>query len=250
MEISNQAASTGAYASPRTPVYTPEVATRIAKGLELAAVVSDTSGKFSRDEQITAWDALFGKVVTGTMAGWSDEDRKTVEHAIGNSAIAKRMNEIHQENYRMHTSAIESSTNVSRAHLQHFDALSETDKKIFWLGRNPIEMDGTRNYKNINEWRTDTLASAELVDYLKKAEAPGFIEAEAEGDKYTQIQSFLVRMDNEHKVGWGSALLKLLQAPMDRVDLSDKAKTAVGSTRVAEEPVTQQTQGVFLDTSV
>ena len=251
MDISSLSASPpGTSASVRSASATPEAAEKLRKTFELAAVVSDDSGKYSLGEQAAAYERLFANVVTGVLAGVSADDRKAVEHALGYSTFGKRLMALEREYGANFASVMNAGGNVARACVDFYDALSADDKTVFEAFINPTDESNKKKFGSVEGWRTTYLALAEYHDYDRQAKASGLTESDEKFAKVQALMSQDVRGANFNEI-WGQALLDLLRQPADRVQLSDEAKAMLGGAKFEprETFMPAKAQGSLLNTT-
>jgi hypothetical protein len=177
---------------------------RIAEALDLAARVDDDSGKYSISERAAAYDQLFGDTVTGALLGASDEDQKTVEHAIGYSTIGKRLQTLFREGLDRFNSAMKSGGSPGRALVDFYDSLSPDDKAIYANQVNPTDYTGKKRYESVEGWRANYIALAEYDDYVSQAKASGVPETDA---KFAKVQQLAQNARSLSAEDWSQSML-------------------------------------------
>lgn len=154
----------------------------------IMTIMGDTTGKYSQDEQVAAYDALRTLGATHGLIGADAENTKLYQQVMSTSPIVQYVNDLHTQNYNAVTSAWNIATPETRgaaaatAMVNFYNGLSSPDQNAFFsININGAHSDGSRMYSSPDQWLSGILpfanqaalnpaksdAQASLVDTLK-----------------------------------------------------------------------------------
>jgi hypothetical protein len=136
---------------------------------ELAAIVLDSTGAYSDDAKIEAWQTQFQMAVTGKFRGASAEDADLMNQ-IGRSdthqqieaARVQYANTVAAAIHAADAAGLPRGEAVGRAALKHFDGLAATDQKRLFASINAPDQTGATPYGSVDDWRTQMMTLAKL----------------------------------------------------------------------------------------
>ena len=213
----------------------PDFADKISRFQSRASTVLDTSGTVSESERLQAYQDVFRMAVSGDLLGMSDDDRALYDAATTKSDISQKAYQL-QEAYIGAVNAAAQTGGAAaaiKAGLANFDALSTSDQQIlFKAGINAPDRSGGGPFGSVQGWRDNMNAQLQMVSYMRP---DGVFDAniaakKAQDPKFASALT-LANDRNNNSAAWTERVLKLFggDAPKDRIDLSDAARTAVGA---------------------
>ena len=211
----------------------PDFAEKIRLFQVRANTVLDASA--SGADRLQAYQDVFRMAVRGDLLGMSDENRALYDAAAGRSDIAKKAFQL-QESYVGAVNAGSRSGGGAasiRAGLAAFDSLSSSDQQIlFKAGINAPDRSGSSPYSDVQGWRDNMSAQLKLAGYMRPdgVADPNLATNTAQDPRFAAAVA-LVSDPNNTSADWTRKVLQLFggDAPKDRVELSDAAKTAIGA---------------------
>jgi hypothetical protein len=213
----------------------PDFADKISRFQARANTVLDTSGTVSESERLQAYQDVFRMAVSGDLLGMGDDDRALYDAATSKSDIGQRAYQL-QESYIGAVNAAARTGGAAaaiKAGLANFDGLSTSDQQIlFKAGINAPDRSGSGPYGGVQGWRDNMSAQLQMVSYMRPDGVfdPNIATKKAQDPKFASALK-LANDRNNNSASWTQSVLKLFggEAPKDRIDLSDAARTAVGA---------------------
>lgn len=229
----------------------------------LSATVLDTSGKYTDDERLQAYNQVFKMTVMGQLKGVGDsgEDNKLYNQVIGGSDISQRANQLQQQWANGAVAALKSGgpAAAGKAMLGTYDSLSKTDQDIlFQQGINPVDRTGSTRYADVQSWRDNVNAQVMMSTYMQASGAvngqgvldQGAAVAIATSDpKFAAAAKLALAKDNTSAT-WTQMVMQLFREPEDRVDLSDNAKKVVNDAAGARNQLTAYREGAVASKTI
>lgn len=222
----------------------------------LSATVLDTSGKYTDDERLQAYNQVFKMTVTGQLKaiGDSGDDNKLYNQVIGGSDISQRANQLQEQWANSAVAALKSGgpAAAGKSMLGTYDSLSKTDQDIlFQQGINPVDRTGSTRYADVQSWRDNVSAQVMMSTYMRASgtvNAQGVLDQGAAAAKATSDPKFaaaakLAVVKDNTSASWTQMVMQLFREPEDRVDLSDNAKKVVGDASGARNQLTTYKEG-------
>lgn len=220
----------------------PDFAERMSRFDTLSSTVLDTSGQYSEDQRVQAYQTLQSMSVTGKLIGLDDDRRKTLDQATFSSDIGQRSQDLQRSFIQAVNTAGQSggAAGALKASLAAFDGLSTSDQNIlFSTGLNAMDRTGAKPYGDAQGWRDNTDAQLKVVSYMRDAGvigANGALDQRAASTKAASDPQFAaalklsLRRDN-NSASWTQSVLKLFGASrtQDRVELSPEAQKAMSA---------------------
>jgi hypothetical protein len=220
----------------------PDFADKISRFQSHANSVLDTSGKVSEGERLQAYQDVFRMAVSGDLLGMSDDDRALYDAATSQSDIGQKAYQLQKAHIATVNAAAQTGGAAAaiKAGLANFDALSTSDQQIlFKAGIDAPDRSGSGPYGSVQAWRDNMNAQLQLVSYMRPDGVfePNIAAKKAQDPKFASALK-LANDRNNNSAPWTEMVLKLFggDAPKDRIDLSDAARTAVGAGAPAAGP--------------
>ncbi|ESQ92551.1 hypothetical protein [Asticcacaulis benevestitus] len=198
---------------------------------ELTSTLLDTSGKFSQDEQLQAYTTLQKMAVTAQLRGMDADSQKLYEKASMQSEIGKKVSNLQQQEVQTLISAQRSggAAGAAQAKLNFFDNLSSFDKQVqFNTYGDPVNFSGNKRFANIDDYRANLSANAQLANYIQDAQSKG-VSAGADS-KLASLLKLADAKTSDYN-SWTAKVLSLFgntSTPEDKLDLSPQAQKIVG----------------------
>lgn len=159
----------------------PDYQNNLDRFTQLANVVLDETGAYSREEKLDAWNAQFRMAVTGQLMGLGPEVSQRLND-IGRSSTAQDiesarvslMNVQIDAFRRADAAGADQDAAVAQATLAHLDGLDEFDRKLTFTSVNAPDMTGATPYADFASWQRQLLVQAGLFAPLsdEKRETP------------------------------------------------------------------------------
>ncbi|MFZ0268594.1 hypothetical protein [Caulobacter sp.] len=218
---------------------------------QFSSMLNDTSGKFTADEQLDAYNGLHEMIVRGEMKGMSHEGSVSVGKAMFETPMGKKVQET-QANFMAkfesirHRGSAESILDQVRA----FDSFSSADQKIiFTTSLNAAMLGGSKPYTDVDNYRTVKAAAYKLSKYVEDNRPA---EEDPAAAQNTQMQKALKLLQSgQQDTAWADQIALLFgtrQDIKDRVDLSPEARKVVGDVSPSSGAKTGYTQGLIANT--
>jgi len=137
------------------------------------AIVLDTSGKYSQDEQLQAYNAVSKMAVTGQLRGAQGDDAK-LWNEIGQSAIGQHVQQLQAQENQAITTAYQQGGTAAAAQAQndYFSSLSEEDQKVHFSATvNPADYTGATRYKDVAQYKSVLQANVKVSNYVALSSA-------------------------------------------------------------------------------
>jgi len=216
-----------------------------------SATLNDTSGKFTADQQLDAYNSLHDMIVRGEMKGMDHDNEVLLGKAMYETPMGKKILET-QANFMAKFESIRhrgSAENIMDQ-VRAFDSFAGDDQRIiFTTSINASMLGGSKPYTDIDNYRTVKAAAYKLSKYVED-------NRPAEGDpaaiQNTQMQKALrLLQSSQQDTAWADQIALLFgnrQDIKDRIDLSPEAKRIVGDIAPSSGAKTGYTQGSIADT--
>lgn len=157
-----------ALAPPGSPA-NPDYQNNLDRFTQLANVILDESGAYSRAEKLDAWNAQFRMAVTGQLMGLGpdvsqrlNDIAKSSTYQDIESARVSLMNVQMDAVRRADATGADRSSVVAQATLAHLDGLSDFDRKLTFTSVNVPDMTGASPYADFASWQQLLLVQAGL----------------------------------------------------------------------------------------
>ena len=226
----------------------PDFAERMARFDDLSATVLDTSGKFTDDQRLAAYQNLHTMSVTGQLIGAEGDRRAVYDEVTFDSDIGQRAQQLSAGFIQSVNAAAQGggASAALKAAKSSFDNLSSSDQAVlFATTLNAADRLGQRPYADIQGWRDNTEAQSQMVDYMQASGAVGAngqldyraAAAKSADPKFAAALKLSQRRDN-NSADWTQSVLSLFTAARapDRVELSPEAQKLVGTAAPATAP--------------
>ncbi|MFN3537353.1 MAG: hypothetical protein ACK4Y4_07915 [Brevundimonas sp.] len=225
----------------------PKLPEKVSRFQALASTVLDTSGKFSEAERVQAYVSAVEMAVTGQMKGMGNAGLDLFAE-VNRSDIVQKSLQLQRDMSAavMPISMTGDGPGSARAALAFYDGLSSSDQSLlFQLSINAPQRDGKR-FTSVQGWRDNMNAVIQLGEYTQanrdlinsgatsKADDPKFAAALKLG-----------RANDIGSATWSSMVLKLFEAPRDRIDLSEDARRRVGEPSDTIRPESRYQEGAL-----
>jgi len=136
---------------------------------ELAGIILDTTGAYSDDQKLEAWQTQFRMSVTLQFAGAGQEDRDLL-NKIAKSDTYQQINAVRHQHMNAMMAAVKEADATGqsreaitgRKSLELYDSLSATDQKRMFASINAPDMTGATPYGSVDGWRTQMMSWAGL----------------------------------------------------------------------------------------
>lgn len=136
---------------------------------ELAGVILDTTGKYTDDQKLEAFQTQYRMSVTLQFAGASDDDRDLLNQ-IARSDTYQQINAVrHQHMFAMMAAVKEADETgqsreavIGRKSLALYDSLSPLDQKRMFTSINAPDQTGATKYGSVDAWRSQMMSWAGL----------------------------------------------------------------------------------------
>ena len=212
----------------------PGFADKIGRFQARANTVLDTSGRVSEGERLQAYQDVFRMAVNGDLLGMGDDDRALYDAATSKSDIGQRAYQLQGAYIGAINAAARAGGAAAaiRAGLANFDGLSTSDQQIlFKAGINAPDRSGSGAYGSVQDWRDNMNARLQLASYMRPDGVfdPDIAAKKAKDPKFG-LALKLANDRNTTSAAWTQMVRTLFggEAPKDRIDLSDAARTAAG----------------------
>lgn len=154
----------------------PDYQNNLDRFTQLANVVLDETGAYSREEKLDAWNAQFRMAVTGQLMGLGPEVSQRLND-IGRSSTAQdiesarvRLMNVQMDAFRRADAAgADQDAAVAQATLAHLDGLDDFDRKLTFTSVNAPDMTGATPYADFASWQRQLLVQAGLFAPLSDA---------------------------------------------------------------------------------
>lgn len=211
---------------------------------ELIVKVNNSSGSYSEREQMDAWVALHDMAVTGGLVGMGAENNKLYNES-GNSAISQKIKQVGQSYTLAMISGQQSggASGARQAALDFFDTQSGSNQDILFRGHiNASDMSGSKPFADIDSWRNSMLAGVKLDRFIEKSSVSGNRNEKAAASA-TLAAALKLSEAKTQDASWMQQIADLLgqrDTILDKIDLSDEAKRAVGSQSASTQAASTQ----------
>jgi hypothetical protein len=230
----------------------PDFADKISRFQARANTVLDASAPGA--DRLQAYQDVFAMAVKGDLLGMSDDDRALYDAATSKSDIGQRAYQL-QASYIATVNAAGQRGGAAaaiKAGLAQFDSLSASDQQILFKGGiDAPDRSGSGPYGSVLAWRDNMSAQLQMVSYLRPDGVfdPGIAAKRAQDPKFAEVQA-LSNARNNNSASWTQRVLQLFgdQAPKDRLDLSDAAKSASTTAPAAPNPPAPYRTGSIVST--
>lgn len=136
---------------------------------QLADVILDESGAYSKQEKLDAWQAQFKMAVSGQLMGLPPEVSKrgnqiaqsSTYREIESARIAL-MNTQMEAIQRADSAGGDRGKMVAQATLEHIKGMSSYDENVLFASVSPPDMFGKQAYKDVGAWKQSLLVEAGL----------------------------------------------------------------------------------------
>jgi hypothetical protein len=187
----------------------------------LASIVLDTSGKYSQDDQLNAYNSLWKLGITGNTGGMDESDSKTFWNAIQNSSIGQLQNQLFYQSQNAVEAAWNSGTPTGRgaaagaALVNFYNNLSSFNQNVFFTTSiNRIQKDGSQPYASADAWLSSLGASVPAtpsVTITLSSAAQAALSSTAGGSGSTKPAESAVQPTGSEASNSADAALTLLQ---------------------------------------
>lgn len=218
---------------------------------QFSATLNDTSGKFTADQQLDAYNSLHDMIARGEMKGMDHDSEVLLGKAMYETPMGKKVLET-QANFMAKFESIrhrESAENILDQ-VRAFDSFSGDDQKIiFTTSLNASMLGGSKPYADVDNYRTVKAAAYKLSKYVEDNRPAEESPAAAQN---TQMQKALkLLQSSQQDTAWADQVALLFgsrQDVKDRIDLSPEARRIVGDVSTSSGAKSGYTQGSIADT--
>lgn len=147
----------------------PDYENNLSRFNQLADIILDETGAYSKEEKLEAWNAQFKMSVSGQLMGLPPEVSKR-----GNQiALSSTYREIESARVALMTKQMaavdradatggDRGKMVAQATLEHIKGMSAYDEKVLFASVSPPDMFGGQRFKDVGAWKQSLLVEAGL----------------------------------------------------------------------------------------
>lgn len=129
----------------------------------LTSVILDDTGKYSEDDQLSAYKGLWNLRVTGKLYGIDNSSKEIMDNALVNSSVGKLSNQIYGKMDAVFKQSLaDGGTNLDTNFLNAFNSLSDYEKNVYFsVTINPTNYLGKHTYFSLEEYESKLVRDAQ-----------------------------------------------------------------------------------------
>ncbi len=147
----------------------PDYQNNLDRFTQLANVVLDETGAYSREEKLDAWNAQYRMAVTGQLMGLGPEVSQRLNDLARSSTYQDiesarvRLMNVQMDAFRRADAAgADQDAAVAQATLAHLNGLDDFERKLTFTSVNAPDMSGATRYTDFASWQQQLLVQAGL----------------------------------------------------------------------------------------